>query len=367
MRIPNRFAVAIVLAIATACTCAIIGITALRALNTVQKSSTETLLRSEATNRSEQVQAYLDLVADDLHIAASTRIVREGIVQFDNAFAALGDNATQILQRLYISDNPNPIGNKQALLRARDDSDFSAVHERYHEWLSALAHAHNHYDVFLVTARGDVVYTSYKEIDFATNLLTGNGQNTELGKSFRRIRNAPDQESINFGDFAHYAPSGGRPAAFIGTSVRHEERFVGVLMVQLKSQRLSELIRPPQPLGKSGEVFLVGPDRLMRTQSRFETENTVLRTRIDTPNAEAALARTAGVIETLGYHGERVISAYAPLTWGEATWAVVAEMSVEEVQAPVRALRNKLLGFGTLLTLVAFGLGWLLGDKDAGP
>ena len=81
--------------------------------------------------------------------------------------------AATYLQYHYIADNPNKIGKKDALVKAEKDSSyFAQVHSRYHESLRGLIKQFGYYDLFLIDHKtGDIVYSLFKEIDFASQLI----------------------------------------------------------------------------------------------------------------------------------------------------------------------------------------------------
>ena len=46
-------------------------------------------------------------------------------------------------------------------------------------------------DIFLFNQKGDLVYTVYKELDFATNLKTGRWADSNLAEVFRAVDRQP--------------------------------------------------------------------------------------------------------------------------------------------------------------------------------
>lgn len=84
------------------------------------------------------------------------------------------DGASIALQTLYMSKNPHPVGEKHLLDRADDTSDYSKTHADYHPTLRNHLEKFGYYDIFLVdnTTRY-VVYSVYKEVDYATSLIKG--------------------------------------------------------------------------------------------------------------------------------------------------------------------------------------------------
>jgi methyl-accepting chemotaxis protein len=122
--------------------------------------------------------------------------------------------------------------------------------------------------------------------------------------------------------------------------------------------------KKPAAFKPTGQTSLVGSDFLMRSRSRFERESTVLKTQVDTPSVRAALENTTGMQPILDYRGVPVLSAYAPLSWHGVTWAVLAEIDQQEVEAPIVALVWRVVIIGSLCSAAAFVLGFLLGDSE---
>ena len=132
-----------------------------------------------------------------------------------------------IAQKLYILDNPSPIGEKNNLMFQNDSSNYSKIHKKYHKSFNETLTHFKLYDIFLVDNDGYVVYTDFKEKDYATNLLSGPYSNSGLAKAFKRAKNAP-KEKIIFEDFAPYEPSYNMPAAFIASPIFENDKRVGV-------------------------------------------------------------------------------------------------------------------------------------------
>ena len=78
------------------------------------------------------------------------------------------------LQYHYISNNHFPVGEKHQLGDADDQSLYSRVHAQFHHVFKEYQNEFGYYDIFLIDNRsGDIIYSVFKEVDFATNLRTG--------------------------------------------------------------------------------------------------------------------------------------------------------------------------------------------------
>jgi len=229
-------------------------------------------------------------------------------------------------------------------LRA-DILDSESIDER----LARFAAHHEYYDIFIINTKGDVLYTLTKEDDYATNLVDGPYANSGLGRLFLNLAGEGTQEQVAFEDYSNYAPSNGEPAAFIGSRVYLGEEWIGVYAVQIPVQPINEIMQFSSGMGETGETYLVGSDDLMRTDSRFFSESSVLETNVTSPSAARALSGEAGIEIVEDYRGTLVYSAYQPFDFEGTRWAVLAEQDVAEVVAPAEdTLKAMAMGFGVV-------------------
>ena len=304
---------------------------------------------------------YLESVREETRFWNKNRVLRAALREFTAAYAALGPNAERELQRLYIHENPYPLGAKDNLEAADDGSAYSEAHARYHYWLRSFLLHRGVYDVFLFDPEGRLVYTSFKELDYATNLLTGQWKDTDLGAAFRAARDNPFPSYVAFFDFAPYDPSHGAPASFFSSPVLADDgTFLGVVAFQIPAERIDEIMQATAGMGETGETYAVGPDLLMRSDSLFSETSTILKTRVETEPARQALAGEQGLMIALDYRGISVLSAYRRLEFEGVHWAILSEIDEAEMRAPIIALRRLVIAAVAasvlLVTLAALGV-----------
>ena len=112
------------------------------------------------------------------------------------------------LQFHYIKANPNPLGNKHKLDKADDGSMYASEHEVYHPVIRSYLEKFGYYDIFLVTPdTGMIVYSVYKELDFATSLMDGPYSDTNFGEAFRRANATENKDAVVWVNWAPYTPS----------------------------------------------------------------------------------------------------------------------------------------------------------------
>jgi PAS domain S-box-containing protein len=288
------------------------------------------------------------------------------------------DNASLMLQALFIADNPNPEGSRDRLDRPAGGGRYAVVHAKFNPFLRSTIRQFGYDDLFLIDhENGRVVYTVAKQVDFGTSLLSGPYRNTKLGRVFRAARNTIEADFVQLVDFESYTPSLGAPAAFVAAPIFKDGRRLGVVALEIPLDRIDAIMTgarewQAQGLGQTGEAYLVGSDHRMRSDSRFFLEapqqyldkiskrgvpeealrlmqahrSTVLFQQITTAAATAALRGQAGTSTQLDDRGEQVLASYAPLAIPGLDWAIVAKLDTVEAFAPVTALRRALLGTG---------------------
>ena len=366
LRLSKKVPLAIVSAalIASLATAAVAYLGSRVALREEAQSELATVLEA----RHAALTDYLQAIQADLRIQSTNPLVHEALAAFTAGWRMVDGDPMETLQRHYIHENPNPVGSREDLDAAGDGSAYSEAHARYHPWLRRFLRERGYYDIFLADPAGNVVYTVFKELDYGTNLVTGEWADTALGEVFRAARDSTDAGYQAFLDFHPYAPSQDAPASFIATPlVDADGTLLGVLAFQMPIGRLNQLMQVTAGLGESGEVYIVGDDLLMRSDSRFAEESTILRRQVDTPSARAVIAGQSGVAETEDYRHVPVLSAFAPVDFLGVRWGILAERDVDEALAPIAELRNHLVIELSIVVALMAGLGLFVGRGIAGP
>ncbi len=318
--------------------------------------------------KSIEVRNYFSALDDNLLLIASNPNTVGALTDLNDAWLDMGDNQTEQLQDLYIHQNQFGPGKRQMLDAAPDDSYYSSVHAVFHPWFRSLQKARGLYDVFLFDLDGNLVYSVSKETDFATNFLQGQWKDSGLGSVYRTVLQSNNPEYVGFSDFAPYGPSEGAPASFLARAVFDADgTMIGVMAYQLPLDQLNVTMTQRAGMGETGETYLVGPDRLMRTDSRFSEKSAVLRQRVDTEAARKAIAGKPGVEVIENYTGTTVVSSFQPIDFRGTRWGLIAEIS----EAELRSLIEQkiwvvfLTSLGVILVLGAAG--YVIGARLVTP
>ena len=253
------------------------------------------------------------------------------------------DDDSIALQYLYIRANQNKLGFKHLLNRAKDASQYSELHAEIHPIIRNYLEKFGYYDIFLVDPdTGDIVYSVFKELDFSTSLMNGPYAKTNFGEAYRRANKAQNKNSVILVDYAKYYPSYEAPASFIASPIFDGDEKIGIAIFQMPIDRLNAIMGERAGLGKTGETYLVGPDKLMRSDSYQDASHYSVtasfknpdKGKVDTGALKRAMSGETGADVFMNYHGRPVLSAYAPVKMGGLKWSLFAEIDVAEAFCP---------------------------------
>jgi len=315
-----------------------------------------------------EVRDYFAATDENLLLIASNPNTIGALTDLKDAWLDIGENQTQALQQSYIDNNPFPAGEKQKLNAAEDESYYSSVHAVFHPWFRSLLETRGLSDVFLFDLEGNLIYSVFKEPDFATNFETGQWKNSGLGNTYRAAANARRNNSVFFEDFAPYGPSNDAPASFLARAVYDADgEKIGVLAYQMPIESLINTMAERTGLGETGESYLVGPDKLMRSDSRFSTTSAVLKISVDTFAANGAIAGQTSTETIQNYRGAEVLSSFQPIEFRGTRWALITEMSEDEIYAPIKSQIWTLLWSSLAVITMLGGIGYAIGGRLVAP
>lgn len=285
--------------------------------------------------RKAAVEDYMRSMSSDLRAMSHNGRMISAVQRFDDAWSKIGPEAPETVRQLYIDKNPYGLGEREMLEDAGDGSAYSKVHAEFNEWARRFLGHFRYYNMFLIDPDGNIVYSAAKEDDFGTNLNDGPYSDSPLARVFQlAVKRGPDRVSVS--DFEFYKPSQEVPATFIATSIySKDDKQLGVLAIELLAGPINDLLHFTAGMGETGETYLVGNDRLMRSQSRFIRESTLLSQRVDTPSVNSALAGFAGAQLIDDYRGIPVLSVYSPVDFGGQPLVLLAEIDHAEILSQI--------------------------------
>ena len=235
--------------------------------------------------------------------------------------------------------------------------DITKKHENFFQ---SYMKTYGYYDVFLIDSKdGHVIYSAAKESDYGANLKTGDLKNSGLGEVFNKtITN----KRATIVDMKPYEPSAGAPAMFIGMPLISESNEVeAVLVLQISDAAINKIMKFRKGAGESEETYLVGQDKLMRSDSFLDPTNHSLKASfanpskgsVDTDAVKYALSDKTGTEIIIDYNNNPVLSSYTNVKVGEDfKWALLSEID----EAEVMQLPNEIRNYITIAALIAMAL-----------
>ncbi len=260
----------------------------------------------------------------------------------------LDDANAVALQHAFIQQNPHPLGKKHTLDQLPgDQSAYGKLHAQYHPWFRHLVERVGYYDVFLVDTQGTIVYTVFKELDFATSLTSGSHASSGLAEAVKKAL-AESHGTVCLSDFKQYPASYEAPAAFAAAPIHVDGQLLGAVAVQMPLDRITRVMSARAGLGETGEAFMVGGDGLLRSDTRNDTQHrTVLASfkdpangNVDTPATRRGGAGESGVTSYPNYAGRTVVGAFGPVMFLGQRWTLCAEQQSVEAMASATEIRS---------------------------
>ncbi len=323
------------------------------------RDAAENKLVALADARKATVRTYLEGLASDVVLTANSRSVKDSVVALTIGWRIEKErsgNAGAALRRRYIDDNPLPESDRRDYIILNTGTLYDTAHARLQGWMSDLVKRRGLADVQLVSSDNTVIYTVAKGVDFGLPLASG-----PLVAALDKMRKENTPESVAVVDFAPYAPDSTAPSAFFASPVVQplpdgSRMLLAILVFRLKPDGLEAIMRSGEGMGATEDTYLVGSDGLLRSTPRFSPEAAVLRPYWGYTSAIMAAASQVEapreLLETVNGLGRGVLIANESLNFHGLRWLVLAEAAVDEVLAPVQAMRNDMIVLGVLVVLL---------------
>lgn len=293
-------------------------------------------------------------------------------------------NAAIYLQNAYTVPADGDFEAALSMTTAGDPSAWSAANARYQPFFADLTTRFGFEDALLLDTDGNVVYTTYKGADLGTSLFNGPYRTSALAGAYRQALQATSVDQTFVTDFERYPPSYDKPTPWVLSPIGSGGNIVGVLALQLSLDGINNVMTGDRGweadgLGATGETYLAGPDKLMRSVSRelltnpedfveevvengtstdvaereIEVGGSVLLQPVDTLAVNRALSGESGVATDADYIGPTSLVSYMPLDIPGLDWVLVAKIDENEALAPVNTFaRNLALSTAAIVLVV---------------
>ena len=336
------------------------------------------IARLAAVERDAIARWFRDTGNEVVGLAANPTVAKS-LAQLRSSVRELGDDALDQLHRIYVTDNPNPPGQRARLTKPDVKGAYHFRHEALHGYFDTLISRSGYADIFLITTGGDLLYSYAKEDDFATNLLTGPYAATDLARVFS-LAAAMKPGEIAMSDFLPYGPSSDAPAMFLATPIDDSYgNLAGVLAIRLPTGHLQRVLEDAAGGIADIDTYVTGTDlRLRAAVSGSEMAPlSVLSglSHLEHPvqvasgdGGPAATLASGAFEDALLQSGQRGLAVAERLALpGGGTWLVAVEMETGVILAGPRDFLHKSLIFAFFALLGVGMAGWLLARSVTRP
>ncbi len=307
-------------------------------LNAEKTVKTEVInnLNTIADRDSHHIDDYIAKKKRDVDVLAQNPVVRDAIEKFNSAYMEKG------------------VGS----------AEYSAINNIFRPYFTSYQDKKEYNDLFLVSRDGEVVFSVKKKADLATQLIS----EPELADIVMR---ATALSETYISDFKNYQSSD-EPAAFIAAPVRKEGELIGVVALQISTEKLYEAVHSYSGLGETGEIVLAAKENdkaifvapLRHDPDAAFNRKVTIGSKDAFPIQEAIQGRE-GFGFSIDYRGREILAAWRYLP--ELRWGMVVKIDTEEAFGPITSLRNWMLLIGGITAMVVIFIAILAARSISRP
>ena len=235
--------------------------------------------------------------------------------------------------------------------------------------LQVLTHLRsgNYYKgAYIQNEDGSLLYFDLQEHDSLSFEVLDQGDSGAAPEAFDR-----SGQSAKFSVLDYVAdPADDRPRLFIsGTIYLPSSAITKKILLELSLDAIHNIIleqNPKDGLGLSGESYLVGEDRFMRSKSRFQ-DHSIMQTQVNTRAVNDAFAGITGTSVIEDYRGIKVLSSYSKLEVEGLNWVILAEIDYAEATRSIYFIRNNILMLTIVVAVVVFIISMIFSKRITLP
>ncbi|MBE7445309.1 MAG: cache domain-containing protein [Planctomycetia bacterium] len=299
----------------------LLGLLALKILGTALRSEVENHLISVLEIKKMQIQNFFSERYGDVKILSRNPIIIQSLPCFSHAYKHGGFS----------------------------DPSYKQVETEFTPLFIHFLTQQGYQNILLVDEEGYVVYGVKNDETLGTNLKTGKFSTVTIGEIFKEgLTNLIFSDLTKSEKTKNFICLGASPV------YDHSNKLIGVVIVEIPYFKLDEILSQRDGLGKTGEIYIVGSDKLMRSKSRFLKQNTILELKIDTESSQDALRGNTSVQRIQDYRNIPVLSAYTPLDkLKDVHWVLLVEKDEKEVLNHSRVLEAYLVVIAAVIATIS--------------
>ena len=307
----------------------------LNAINHIKKQSIENYF----TERKGDMGVLIN-IADSMQQQAFTKLSAINELKKSQVADYVQTNKTQ-LENL-ANDQATQQALRELVSNFSDKNIWNTLLNKFDNKYKSFLTDFGWYDFFIISNGGTIVYSVTRENDLGKEIPT-HLKDSSFYQAFSLAKKSALTD-IAFGDFKPYAPSNNDPAAFAIKPVTVNGKRIGYIAYQQPLDKIDSILTNREGMGDTGESYLVGQDKLMRSDSYLNPTDYSVATsfsennQINTLASEAALKGNKGTDVIMDYNNNPVVSSWDFIELGSGVrWAIISEIDVAEAFNPKTA------------------------------
>jgi len=263
----------------------------LNAINHIKKQSIENYF----TERKGDMGVLIN-IADSMQQQAFTKLSAINELKKSQVADYVQTNKTQ-LENL-ANDQATQQALRELVSNFSDKNIWNTLLNKFDNKYKSFLTDFGWYDFFIISNGGTIVYSVTRENDLGKEIPT-HLKDSSFYQAFSLAKKSALTD-IAFGDFKPYAPSNNDPAAFAIKPVTVNGKRIGYIAYQQPLDKIDSILTNREGMGDTGESYLVGQDKLMRSDSYLNPTDYSVATsfsennQINTLASEAALKGNKG-------------------------------------------------------------------------
>jgi methyl-accepting chemotaxis protein len=212
-------------------------------------------------------------------------------------------------------------------------------------------------DILLLDENGQTIYSAANNTEYTAETQEDVATRHATQQLWEAVM---ETDAATMTDIVNYQTNT-PPALFMGAPVYTDIGEMGaVLISQINAARLNVLIAGETGMGTSGDTYLVGPDYLLRSNSRFLGSNNILKKKMDHNTVLQAFTRKSGLASGKSYRDVDVLSAYTHLDLPQEMdaafdWAIITEIAENEAFGLLHKLKMNIY-WGMIVLIILVGI-----------
>lgn len=268
-----------------------------------------------------QIWNYFNERYGDIDVLSRNPVIAKGFTRLSGAFHAYG---------LY-------------------NEQFLKIKSIYQPLMEYYVSAYGYANIYFIDKEGSVIYSALLEDFSGTDLFVGEYKEHRIAKMFKMAL-----DDVSFGDYS-WNDKVNDFTAYFAAPVFEAENMLGVIAIEIPFAHLDTMLTQRAGMGQTGEMYLVGEDGLMRSNSRFSVTPTMLQKEVNTEATREAFEGYVGTKIIDDYRGVSVLSAYTPLNLNFINWALLVEIDEAEAFAPIYYVEKKMTIYGSIIGAITIG------------